>query len=138
MPSDLFQVEQAKFKMEFAFMNVKQGSKAMKPIQVYFKSKWSLLFQFGASEAHQAHRFLRACDEVRRFKISAAHQTSEQKTVPLDSNDGLIQGISDNFDTNLSTQNELKQTHSLATIIVQHRDHPHTERRDPIPRLLKS
>ena len=58
--------------------------------------------------------------------------------MPLDSNDGLIQGISDNFDANLSTQNGLKQTHSLATIIVQHRDQPHTERRDPIPRLMKS
>ena len=32
----------------------------------------------------------------------------------------------------------MKQTHSLATIIAQHRNHPHTERRDPIPRLLKS
>ena len=87
------------------------------------------LYEFGVTSSY---------DEVRRFKISAAHQTSEQKTVPLDSNDGLIQGISDNFETNLSTQNKLKQTHSLATIIVQHRDHPHTERRDPIPRLLKS
>ena len=77
-------------------------------------------------------------DEVRRFKISAAHQTSKQKTVPLDSNDGLIQGISDNFDANLSTQNGLKQTHSLATIIVQHSDQPHTEKRDPIPRLMTS
>jgi hypothetical protein len=33
---------------------------------------------------------------------------------------GLVQGSSDNFDANLSTQNELKQTHSLATIITQY------------------
>ena len=41
------------------------------------------LYEFGVTSSY---------DEVRLFKISAAHQTSEQKTVPLDSNDGLIQG----------------------------------------------
>ena len=87
------------------------------------------LHEFGVTSSY---------DEVRRFKISAAHQTSQQKTVPLDSKDGLIQGVSDNFDANLSTQNGLKQTHSLATIVLQHREQPQTEKRDPIPRLIKS
>ena len=59
--------------------------------------------------------------------------------MPLDSKDRLIQGVSDNFDANLSTQNGLKQTHPLlATIILQHREQPQTEKRDPIPRLIKS
>ena len=87
------------------------------------------LHEFGVTSSY---------DEVRRFKISAAHQTSQQKTVPLDSKDGLIQGVSENFDANLSTQNGLKQTHSLATIFLQHREQPQTEKRDPIPRLIKS
>ena len=86
------------------------------------------LHEFGVTSSY---------DEVRRFKISAAHQTSQQKTVILDSKDGLIQGVSDNFDANLSTQNGLKQTHSLATIVLQHRMHPQNEKRDPIPRLMK-
>jgi len=32
MPADLFQVEQAQFKMEFAFMNEKQAKKSNKAI----------------------------------------------------------------------------------------------------------
>ena len=51
--------------------------------------------------------------ELRRFKVSAA---ANEVQVQLK---GLIQGISDNSDADLSTQNGNKQTHSLATIIVQ-------------------
>ena len=44
--------------------------------------------------------------EVRQFKISAPKQSkSNQK---LDCRRGLIQGSSDNFDTNLSTQKGMK------------------------------
>ena len=79
-------------------------------------------------------------DEVRRFKISAAKHASKDDQV-LESRKGLIQGSSDNFDTDLSTQNEIKQTHSLATIISQsiNSSHDLTDymSRDPIPRLKK-
>ena len=49
--------------------------------------------------------------ESRRFKISAANEVNIQ----LDSDGGLIQGVSDNFDAALSTKYGIKQTHSLAT-----------------------
>ena len=55
----------------------------------------------------------------------------------LDSQNGLIQGVSDNFDVNLSTQNGLKQTHSLASVILQQRKVPQEDKREPIPRLKK-
>ena len=74
-------------------------------------------------------------DEVRRFKISSAAENRVQ--LKLESRNGLIQGISDNFDAHLNTQNGLKQTHSLATIITQQsRQNP--VRREPIKRLKKS
>ena len=61
---------------------------------------------------------------MRRYKISAAsHATSNSKEsmfAESGSRSGLIQGISDNFDASLSTQNGMKQTHALATIITQH------------------
>ena len=49
--------------------------------------------------------------------------------VALNHEHGLIQGISDNFDANLSTQNGLKQTHSMATAPSI------SEERQPIPRV---
>ena len=54
-----------------------------------------------------------AYDEIRKFKISAASQASKKKTLILENDGGLIQGVSDNFDVNLFTQNGLQQTHSL-------------------------
>ena len=76
-------------------------------------------------------------DEVRRFKISAAHYASKDENVKLDAKDGLAQASSDNFDANLSTQNGLKQTHSLATVILQHSKSKQEIKRSPIPRLDK-
>lgn len=51
--------------------------------------------------------------ESRRFKISAA--SANEVHIQLDSDGGLIQGVSDNFDAALSTKYGIKQTHSLAT-----------------------
>ena len=77
-------------------------------------------------------------DEVRRLKISAATiSNSPIMDRSLDTKQGLIQGISDNFDANLCTQNGLKQTHSLATIITQHPATENSSIRQPIPRLKK-
>ena len=49
---------------------------------------------------------------VKKIKTSAAAQ--KKQVVKLEVTSGLIQAISDNFDANLSTQNGLKQTQSLA------------------------
>ena len=73
--------------------------------------------------------------EVRRFKISAGDFASKEKRPVLDGNDGLVHGVYDNFDANLSTQNGLKQTHSLATILIQHSKTSNERTREPIPRL---
>ena len=62
---------------------------------------------------------------------------AKKNNVMLDSQNGLIQGVSDNFDANLSTQNGLKQIHSLASVILQHRKVPQEDKREPIPRLKK-
>ena len=75
--------------------------------------------------------------DVRRFKISAAHHASKDHLI-LDSEKGLIQGISDTFDANLSTQNGWKQTHSLATVLLQCGNLTHVaDSRSLIPRLKK-
>ena len=74
-------------------------------------------------------------DEVRRFKISAAHSETEAKKQALDSKNGLIPSISDN--AHLCTRNGLKQTHSLATIIIQHSSSTDKVKREPIKRLKK-
>ena len=76
-------------------------------------------------------------DEVRRFKISAAHHAIKDHLI-LDSEKGLFQGVSDNFDANLSTQNGLKQTHSLATVLLQCGNLAHAaDSKSPILRLKK-
>ena len=67
------------------------------------------------------YRVTASYDEIRRFKISAAATLTNSDTDKiLKPKNGLIQGVTDNFDANLCTQNGLKQTHSLATIITQH------------------
>ena len=85
------------------------------------------------------YRVTSTYDEVRRFKASAAYHASQKQETQLNSATGLIQGIADNFDANLSTQNGLKQTHSLAAIIVQHNSSQNKLQpsRKPIPRLKK-
>ena len=47
-------------------------------------------------------------DETRRFKVSAASSGATQ--VKLDAQNGMVQGISDNFGANLCTQNGIKHT----------------------------
>ena len=75
-------------------------------------------------------------DEVRRFNTSAA--ASDDSMTKLNGKNGLIQGISDNFDANLVTQNGLKQTHSLATIATQFQKRKEDQQsRNPIKRIKK-
>ena len=60
-------------------------------------------------------------DEIRRFKISAAADCAkkEVKNQISSKKGGLIQTVIDNYDTPISSQNGLEQTHSLATIVTQ-------------------
>ena len=77
-------------------------------------------------------------DEVRRFKISAAHHANKDRYI-IDSEKGLFQGVSDNFDVNISTSNCLKKTHPLATVLLQCGNLTHVaDSRSPIPRLKKT
>ena len=55
--------------------------------------------------------------EFRRFKVSAA-SSIDTNNKEIDAKDGLINVIVDNFDANMNSQNGLKQTHSMATIIA--------------------
>ena len=57
-------------------------------------------------------------DETKRFKQSAAVHKKFKGTV-LDSKDGLIQYVTDNFDAQICSQNGIKQTHGLASIVTQ-------------------
>lgn len=54
--------------------------------------------------------------KVRTFKTSACSRIDTRTA--LKQNNESIQGVSDNFDTNLNTQSGLKQTHFLATFIT--------------------
>ena len=84
------------------------------------------------------YRVTSSYDEVRKFKISAAAATTNKGSeLNLNSKNGLIQGISDNFDAHLSTQNGLKQTHSLANIVTQFGNTGDGVSREPIERLRK-
>ena len=58
-------------------------------------------------------------DEFRRFKVSAAAATDASNHKEVDAKDGLIQIIADNFDAHIHSQNGLKETHSMASIIAQ-------------------
>ena len=56
---------------------------------------------------------------VEQNKSKALTLTKQEQNIRLEKGYRLIQGVSDNFDATLSTQNRLKRTHSLVTIITQ-------------------
>ena len=74
-------------------------------------------------------RKLSTYQEFRRFKVSAA-ASSDNNNKEVRARDGLIQIVADNFDAN----DELKETHNMATIIVQPK-HKYEPLKTPIPRL---
>ena len=49
----------------------------------------------------------------------AAGKNSQRGCTTTEDNQKLVQGISDNFDCNILSQNGLKQTHSMAVIMTQ-------------------
>ena len=77
-------------------------------------------------------------DEVQRFKASAAKAASEDLDLrgAIKADDGLVQVIVDNFDANISSQNGLKSTHSLALLLAIDNPAPCFQAEVPhIPRL---
>ena len=56
----------------------------------------------------------------------------------LDSKRDLIHEVTDRFDAHLSTQNGLKQTHALTSVVFQHSKSPRKDARELIPRLKKT
>ena len=68
-----------------------------------------------------------------RFKVSAA-ALSDNNDKEVRTRDGLIQIVADNFDARIHSQNGLKETHNMATIIPQPA-HKYEPSKTPIPRL---
>ena len=81
--------------------------------------------------------------EVHRFKISSAvSNTESSRLTGFHAKNGLIQVISDNFDAHIHTQNGLKQTNGMATIVTQSYSTPPASLLSPhdrplIPRLAQ-
>ena len=69
------------------------------------------LQEFGITPIHH---------EVRRFKVSApAAADKNGLSLNMNSSDGLIEIMTDNFDATINSQNGMKQTHALASIFAQ-------------------
>ena len=84
-------------------------------VMVGKKKKVKTLSKFGAVASY---------DELIRFRTSAAANTNSgsdrTNSQPLQHHSkGLIQSLADNFDCNISSVNGLKQTHSMALMIIQ-------------------
>ena len=57
--------------------------------------------------------------DVRSFKVSAAAADKKGLSLNMNTFDGLIYVITDNFDVTINSQNDLKQTHALVSIFAQ-------------------
>lgn len=60
------------------------------------------------------------CDEVLRFKSSAAHAASKDIGKLLISSEmlELVQVVADNFDANIASANGIKSAHALAPLVT--------------------
>lgn len=69
----------------------------------------------------QSFKVTSSYNELRRFRISAAAAVAkdDKGISQSDSNNGLVQVVADNFDTQISSQNGQKSTHGLAMIVTQ-------------------
>ena len=77
--------------------------------------------------------------EHRRFKTSAAHAAIENLAMTgiSDAAHGLVQGIVDNFDADIASQNGKQSTHSLAVLFTQHSKNPTCEREQETVRKIR-
>jgi len=99
-------------------------------VMIYNKSKIQHLHDYGVVCSY---------DEYLRFRSSAAVHASQFAKTSIFSNHtaGLVQAVADNFDCNISSMNGLKQTHSLALMMLQHGDEGEREKDPSIKRLPK-
>ena len=84
------------------------------------------------------HEYSAVCsyDELKRFRSSAAfHASSKLNSTLRNHNAGLVQSIADNFDCNISSMNGLRQTHSLALMMIQSGEDNNSKRDDIFSRL---
>ena len=56
------------------------------------------------------HEYGVTCTYTESRRLKTYDAAASKQLVKLEDTDGLIQAVCDNFDPNLSTQNELKQT----------------------------
>ena len=82
------------------------------------------LHEYGVTSTYQ---------EFRRFKVLAA-ASSDNNNIEVRARDGLIQIVADNFDAHIHSQNRLKETHDIVTIIAQP-THKYEPSKTPMPRL---
>ena len=84
------------------------------------------------------YRVTASYHEVRRFRICTAFSAGQSPLLKFASKGGLIQGMSNNFNAHLCTQNGLQQTHAWASIICQPSSPDDDKmKRENIPRLKK-
>ena len=83
----------------------------------------SVLINQQCNILEQLHNFGVTCsyNELRHFRISAVTfmAKDDRGLAQFDSENGLVQVIADNFDTQISSQNGQKSTHGLGMIITQ-------------------
>ena len=81
-------------------------------------------------------------DEPVRFRTSAAAWGAQRQSLGILSHhsNGLVQAVADNFDCNISSMNGLKQTHSLAIMLLQQEQSASesTIQTETIPRMKKT
>ena len=66
------------------------------------------------------YRVVCSYDELKRFRASAAIENTKKSNANLRNHlDGLVQGVTDNFDVTIASQNGKKQTHALGLILTQ-------------------
>ena len=72
------------------------------------------------SKIEELHKYCvtSSYEEILRFTISASLDKQSTNTVQ-NIEQGLIQYVSNNFDTQMCSQNGIKQTHGLASVVTQ-------------------
>ena len=96
------------------------------------KEQVNAFFDFGVTCSY---------DELLQFKKSVALTANANMDLTglKREIDGLIQGVGDNFDQNISSQNGMLQTHSMALLMTQSDDKSsQDDREERVPRLSKS
>ena len=102
----------------------------------------TVLLHDAKQQINDFHKFGVTCsyDEIRRFKRSAA--TAANKEMSLEGlcsrTQGMIQGLGDNFDQDIASQNGKIQTHSMALLMTQVQKSDFEDDGSTIPRLKKS